>query len=373
MHNIIFLLPSLARAGAETQVMDIVGRIRSDILHSDVAIYHKNIDQLFKISTRSKIYFLFRTKKFDFIPLFFLASILNRSSIDAIHCTGESSMLFAFLARFISKNKPKIILTLHTTNHLTIKEKIICHVIYRFFFKYCYKIVFVCLNQRNTWVNKFTTMICNSEIIYNGVDVLHFNPFNYIDAAKLLRKELCLSDEVTVFACIAAFRPEKGHELLVEAFSKIGGNSVLLLAGVGEAQLKIQKLVKGKGLEHRVLFLGLLQDVRPLLALSDVTILASIAVETFSLAMLESMSMETPVIATDIGGANEAVLHEKTGWLVAPGDIQGLVRIMMAIDKDRNCCRRFGKNARKHVVENFSIENMIYKTEEMLINVCSSV
>lgn len=373
MHNIMFLLPSLARAGAETQVMDIVSRISGDIIHSDVAIYHKNIDQLFRVATKSKIYFLFRKKKFDFLPLLFLASILNRSSVDAIHCTGESSMLFAFLARFISKNKPKIILTLHTTDHLTIKEKIICHLLYRIFFKYCHKIIFVCSNQRNKWVHRFKTMICNSEIIYNGVDVLHYNPFNYVDAAKLLRKDLCLSDEVTVFACIAAFRPEKGHELLVEAFSKIGGNSVLLLAGVGEAQLKIQKLVKGKGLEHRVLFLGLLQDVRPLLALSDVTILSSIAVETFSLAMLESMSMETPVIATDIGGANEAVLHGKTGWLVAPGDIQGLVRIMMEIDKDRNCCRKLGKNARKYVVENFSMENMVYKTEDMLINVCSNV
>ena len=147
---------------------------------------------------------------------------------------------------------------------------------------------------------------------------------------------------------------------------KINRNSYLLLAGDGPERNKVEQHVASIGLSDKVLFLGNVKDVRPLLTASDLTVIASNLIETFSIAMLESMSMATPVISTDIGGHREAI-NKENGALVGIGDNAGFLNAMEQLLEDRSRLKQMGANARRTVETKFSQYSMVKKTENVVV------
>ena len=77
-------------------------------------------------------------------------------------------------------------------------------------------------------------------------------------------------------------------------------------------------------------FIGAVEDVRPVLAALDVFVLPSIAVESFSNAALEAMSMGRPVILSDIGGAREMINDGVEGYVVSPTELAARLPAMIA-------------------------------------------
>jgi hypothetical protein len=89
-------------------------------------------------------------------------------------------------------------------------------------------------------------------------------------------------------------------------------------------------------ISDRVHFLGETDDVRPVLAAMDVFVLPSIAVESFSNAALEAMSMGKPVILSEIGGAREMINDGVEGYVVSPTELAArLPAIISALYADR--------------------------------------
>jgi glycosyltransferase involved in cell wall biosynthesis len=115
--------------------------------------------------------------------------------------------------------------------------------------------------------------------------------------------------------------------------------------------------------------LGNVSDVRPVFAASDVSVLSSIAVESFSIAMLESMAMEVPVIASDIGGLREAIQPGSTGFLVPPGEPDRLSEAIRKAVEDRAGTAKMGKNARLLVARRFTTSTMVAETQKVLSDV----
>jgi glycosyltransferase involved in cell wall biosynthesis len=85
--------------------------------------------------------------------------------------------------------------------------------------------------------------------------------------------------------------------------------------------------------------------------------LVSHAIETFSLAALESMALAKPLIMSDIGGASEQVLHGQTGLLFEPGDIPALAEHLNALT-DESVRARMGAAAQRRVRQLFTVETM---------------
>ena len=143
-------------------------------------------------------------------------------------------------------------------------------------------------------------------------------------------------------------------------------SAYLLLAGRGELEQDIRRYVADKGIGQRVRFVGELSDVRPLLAASNVSVLASFAVETFSMAMLESMSMGVAVVVTDIGGLAEAVVNGETGVVVPVRDNDALANALKACADDPASLAVMGESARQRVIQRFSRQAMIEQTAQLM-------
>jgi glycosyltransferase involved in cell wall biosynthesis len=130
----------------------------------------------------------------------------------------------------------------------------------------------------------------------------------------VVRATLGLTPDVPVALCVARMEPQKRHDVLLEAWAKLGGDAVLLLAGDGSRRTDLTRQCAELGLTDRVRFLGTRADVPALLAATDVTVLTS-DWEGMPIAVLESMAADRPVVATDVSGVR-AVLAG--GGIVVP-------------------------------------------------------
>ncbi len=365
--NVLFLVPTLGRGGAEAQLIDLVNNIDSTQFNKTLVVFDKNIDQVEQVDKQSiDFHHIARSSKYDFSIFRKIANLIDEKKIDVIHSTLQISMLVAKISVFFSKNKPKIIVVIHTTVNVTKKYELADRLLYRYLMRRCQRVIFVCKKQAQYWGKKYPEITRLSTVIYNGIDIDFFNRVDHIAQGELLKRKLNIPNMAPVICCIAGFRKEKGHQYLIDAFSSLPIDTYLLLVGDGVTRLGIETLVNEKKLTDRVIFLGELADVRPVLATTDVTVLASTAVETFSMAMLESMSMEVPMVATDIGGLSEAIIPEETGDLVPPKDVDALAKALLPYVNKQEHIASLGKNARALVIDKFSKDTMVKATEKIL-------
>jgi glycosyltransferase involved in cell wall biosynthesis len=256
---------------------------------------------------------------------------------------------------------------IHTTVNVTRRFELFDQVLYRRLIAKCRRVIFVCEAQANYWKSKYPALASTSVVVYNGVDIDYFCRAQFVRAGEELKIRLEIPHYAPVVTCIAGFRQEKGHQYLIEAFTKLSGEPYLVLVGDGELRKAIEKIVESSPCQRRIIFLGEVADVRPILAATDVSVLASTAVETFSMAMLESMAMEVPMVATDIGGLSEAILPRQTGELVPPRNADKLAQVLSSYICNRQMVREIGKHARVNVTKQFSSDVMIRRTAAVLV------
>src|SRR5260370_39893976 len=91
------------------------------------------------------------------------------------------------------------------------------------------------------------------------------------------------------------------------------------IAGEGELMEGLRELAGQLGIQDDVFFLGRCDNVANLLFASEIGVLSSKA-EGFANAILEYMAASLPVVATDVGGAREAIAEGETGYTVTAGE-----------------------------------------------------
>lgn len=362
----LIVVPSLIRAGAETQAVDLANGLAARGHSIHLCSFESQLDQKARISDDVRFHHLPRNSKYDRTLIARLAPIIDQERIDIVQGVQQIATLVAFLAAKRSRARPPVVSAIHTTINRGLKEELHDRLLYRRVFRRLPAVVFVCEHQRNHWVRKYPELAASSRVVHNGVAPERFRRHEFEEPARRLRAELDIPDGAFVFASIAAFRPEKGHKLLIDAFARVGNNAWLVFAGDGDLRAGMESYAAEAGLTGRVRFLGNVSDTRPLIAASNATVLASTAVETFSMAMLESMAMGVPMIAPRIGGLSEAIIDGETGLLFPIGDVPALSRHMQSVVEHPSAVITMGRAAEQKLIENFTVDKMIAKSERVL-------
>ena len=167
-------------------------------------------------------------------------------------------------------------------------------------------------------------------VISNGIDTERFSPGDQAQS----RRSLNLPSDKLIVGCAARLEVEKGHHTLISALSDLPENVHLALAGDGSKREQLKFQVAKHGLQQRVHFLGLLNQMPTFHRAIDVFCLAS-ENEGLPLSPLEAQACGTPVVLTDVGGCSEAVCPV-TGLLVAPGSPEALSWALCAVLKRHN-------------------------------------
>jgi glycosyltransferase involved in cell wall biosynthesis len=195
------------------------------------------------------------------------------------------------------------------------------------------------------------------QTLYNGIEIL---PDVEDAAVEQLRNELGINPEDQVIGSVGSLYPVKGHQFLVDALPAVfraRPRTVVVIVGRGELDVALKDQVKRLGLEGKVHFLGLRQDIPRLLALMDVFVMPSLS-EGLSIALLEAMAARKPVVTTRVGGNPEIVVDGETGYLVPVEDSHSLASAIFHMLTNPDQAIRFGENGRRRVEERFSLATM---------------
>jgi glycosyltransferase involved in cell wall biosynthesis len=126
---------------------------------------------------------------------------------------------------------------------------------------------------------------------------------------------------------------------------------------------KLIRLTEQYRLNNQIKFINHCNDMALAYKISDIVISPSIEPEAFGRVAVEAQSMEKLIIASNIGGSNETIINEKTGFLFESGNSKSLSeKIIRAITMDETSINLIGKEGRKNIVKKFNVEKMCFST-----------
>ncbi len=184
-------------------------------------------------------------------------------------------------------------------------------------------------------------------VVPNGID----SPGPDRETRESVRARLGIAPESFVWLAVGSLLPAKDHITLLEAFSLVGTDGpILLIAGEGPLEEDLRLRARSLGLDGRVCFLGLRNDVDDLLLAAD-GFVSSSAWEGMPNAVMEAMAAGKPVVATEVGGGLELIRDGRSGLLVPAKDPRRLAAGMRQIMDSGPAWRRsLGEAARSAVL-----------------------
>ena len=195
------------------------------------------------------------------------------------------------------------------------------------------------------------------EIVYLGFDFAKLSP-NAGDRARV-RHEFGFAEDDFVIGYVANFAKGKGHTQLIEAFAKIRAEvprARLFFAGTAmltEVQEAAANIPEGK-----IVFAGWRDDIPACLNAMDIFVQPSLS-EAFSQVLIEAMGARLPVIATDVGGANEVIENGVNGILIEPNDPDAIYRETVRLYNDGAFRDKIANDGMHTVSERFTGEHMV--------------
>ena len=190
-------------------------------------------------------------------------------------------------------------------------------------------------------------------VVQNGIQLANFGrPPDFA-----LRAMLTGGIDRPIVFTPARLHSQKGHMYLLEAAALVP-DALFVLAGDGPERDRLEAFARRLGIEGRVRFLGHRRDIPQLLASCDLFVLPSLY-EGLPVTVLEAMAAGKPVVATDIGGTDEAVMHGATGLLVPPGSPVDLATAIRTLLSDQRLAARLAEAGRAWAVQEFSSASMV--------------
>jgi glycosyltransferase involved in cell wall biosynthesis len=202
--------------------------------------------------------------------------------------------------------------------------------------------------------------------IRNGVDTHRFTPASRDDA----RQALGLERNELVVGAVGRLLPVKDQQSFLRALgllARSGLRFTAIIAGDGPLKDELAAVAQAEGLGSRVRLIGERSDVESVLAALDIFVLSSIS-EGLSNTILEAMASGVPVVATAVGGADELVVHGRTGLLVPSRDEQALAGAIRTLADDPARRAAMGVEGRRRAEEHFSVARMVEAYEDLYVS-----
>jgi glycosyltransferase involved in cell wall biosynthesis len=242
-----------------------------------------------------------------------LAKILRREKIELLQTHLYEAGIVGILAARLA-GVQKIILTRHHSDQVHLIGKPWHISLDRWMARQADHVVVLSQAVRNFMIQADRIEGDKIEVIYQGFDFVKFNATD-IDRLRI-RSEFSLNDDFVV-GTIGHLFHTKGHRYLFQAIKTlipIIPNIQVLLLGEGDRSY-ISNLAQEAGIAERVILAGHRCDVPACIKAMDLVVHPSLS-EAFCQVLIETMSVGTPLVATDVGGATEVIAQGQTGMLV---------------------------------------------------------
>jgi glycosyltransferase involved in cell wall biosynthesis len=203
------------------------------------------------------------------------------------------------------------------------------------------------------------------ETLHHGVDVGAASRGH--DARRTARERLGMDPGAFVMGAVGSFTPQKDHAGLLAAIDRVRRQRQrvqLLLMGAGPLDASLRAIVRDRGLQTTVRFLGARTDVRELLPGLDLFVLSS-RFEGLPIALLEAMASGVACVSTAVGGVPEALEDGREGRLVPPHDPTALAGAILELLDDPMRRRDLATAGAARIRRDFSMDRAVGRIEDL--------
>jgi glycosyltransferase involved in cell wall biosynthesis len=371
--KVLQVIPRLGYGGAETGCYDIAHFLSENNCSSYIVTSGgellKFVDQkkvkLIKLPVHSKnpILMFFNSIALVFIILFYNISI--------IHARSRAPAWSCLLATKITRRK--FVTTFHGTyNFKNPIKKFYNSVMVRS------NLIIAGSNYIFSHINKNYSKYIDLKkkflVIFRGINI------EYFDSSKILETEensllssWGLTRDKKLILMPGRLTPWKGQEVFIEALNlinkKFSYNQSFQAIILGDDQgrdvyaKKIKRLAEQYRLTSHLKFIRHCKNMPLAYKLSDLVVSASIEPEAFGRVAIEAQSMKKPIIASDIGGSNETIIDNHTGFLFESNNPVSLSeKIIEVLNLDEYKLKLIGTEGRKNIIKKFNVEKMCFST-----------
>jgi glycosyltransferase involved in cell wall biosynthesis len=310
--------------------------------------------------TKISNYFCLHAKsKKDFpLAVLKLAKILKKENFDILQTHLYEASFVSLLAAKLA-HVPLKILTRHHTDQAHLVDKKLPIMVDRWEAKEADKIVVLSNAVREFMASADGIDAEKITVVYQGFDFDHFSADE--NDGRRIRAEFNLTENDFVIGTIGNFFPTKGHRFLISAAKILIDeipNLKLLFVGEGGDTETLKRQISELGLDEHVIFTGFRRDVNACMKAVDVVVHPSLS-EAFCQVLVETMSVETPIISTNVGGAKEVITNNENGLLIPAEDSGAIVEAILKVYRNRDFARKIALAGRKSVQERFTVEKMV--------------
>jgi len=362
MMKIILAIRSLDIGGAERQFIELIKNIDKNKFDVYViTMYRGVLEDEVKNIQKIKYFNLEKTGRYDLIFYFKYKKLLKKINPDVIYSFLGEMNLFSYWCK--PKNT-KIIWGFRASN--------------MDFSKYGKMSEFLFWLQKN-YSKKIDKIIANSYasikfhknqgffmdrsiVISNGIDINRFKKDE--KTRNEMRKKFNIKQDEIVLGIVARIDYMKGYIYLAKALKEILKNKKIKFIAVGDGNKNILSECNSilREFKNQVYFVGAKKNTEKFYNMFDIYISSSIFGEGFSNSIAEAMACEVPCVVTDVGDSK--IIVGEYGEVVKPNSEKELINgIYKILNKNY---KKLGRLCRKRIVENFSVEKMVKKTEEQL-------
>lgn len=368
--NVLFIIDSFEQGGSERQAMQLLRQLH----HSGQCRVHlaclQNRGSLRAEADQLGIGEIHEYALNSFYDLNFarqlqrLGHFIKEQEIDVVHTHCFYTNIFGMAGAFLAGVRGRVTSKGETDGFRTPMQKRAERVAFRL----SHRVIANCLVVQNQLIREG---VSPSKIIqhYNGLDMERLKVCAGLKREKALAAFRLPQEPTRRYISIVANlrNPVKDHPMFLRAAARVRAavpDVGFVIAGEGELMEELRELAAQLGIQDDVFFIGRCDSVADLLFASDVGVLSSRA-EGLANAILEYMAGGLPVVATDVGGAREAIAEGETGYVVASGDDEKMADRIIELLNEPERARSMGERGKLIVAEKFSCDRHLQNTLEL--------
>lgn len=296
-----------------------------------------------------------------------LKNIIQEQKYDIIHChTPTAGALTRIAANKLKKDNAKVIYTAHGFHFFkgaSLKNWLLYYPIEAWLAKYT-DVLITINNEDYNRANKSFKAKSIQYIPGVGLNIEQFS--SLVVDKKEKRREINIPENAFLLLSVGELNKNKNHETVIKAIAKINDpNIYYIICGEGPLHKYLINLIDELGLGNNVKLLGRRNDVGEICKISDVFVFPSIR-EGLSVALMEAMVSELPIICSDIRGNKDLIDDNKGGYLVDPIDVNSYVKYIKLISETQKNISMARHNKKK--IELYSDVNVMKKIEKIYLD-----
>ena len=370
--KVLQVIPKLGYGGAETGCYDLAHYLSENGCSSYIVtsggdllkFIDKKKVKLIKLPVQSKNPLLMF---FNAIALIFIILFNN---ISIIHVRSRAPAWSCLLASKITRRK------LVTTFHGTYNFK---NSIKKFYNSIMVRSNLVIAGSNfifshvNKNYSKYLTLKKKFLVIFRGINVDYFDPSTTLETDENnLLSSWGVAKDKKIILMPGRLTAWKGQEVFIEALNLVNKElgyqsfyAIILGSDQGRDVYtkKIKRLAEQYRLTSQLKFIEHCKNMPLAYKISDLVVSPSTEPEAFGRIAVEAQSMEKPIIASNIGGSNETIVINKSGFLFESGNAQSLSKkILEVLSFDETMLKSIGIEGRKNIINKFNVEKMCFST-----------